>query len=98
MRNLHYLAGMLILYPCLLLADNPSQDFSEFGFDELMQMEITSVSKKSEKLSKEDEIIINLRNGRQMPVKKQRIIWQDGRKEKQGKLKNARQMTSTEGA
>ena len=51
MSNLNYLAGLFTLFPCLLLADSPSQDLAELGFDELMQMEVTSVSKKSEKLS-----------------------------------------------
>ncbi|MFT6984355.1 MAG: iron complex outermembrane receptor protein [Psychromonas sp.] len=51
MGKLIYLAGIFTLFPSLILADSPSQDLSELGFDELMQMEVTSVSKKSEKLS-----------------------------------------------
>ena len=51
MRNFIYLAGMLTFLPYQVLADNSLQDLSELDFEQLMQMEVTSVSKKSEKLS-----------------------------------------------
>ena len=51
MRNINYLAWLLTLFSFVAVAESPSQDLAELGFDELMQIEITSVSKKSEKLS-----------------------------------------------
>ncbi|WP_372880953.1 TonB-dependent receptor plug domain-containing protein [Psychromonas sp.] len=51
MKNFNYLAGLCIAVPLFSFADPTAQDFSEMGFDELMQIEVTSVSKKSEKLS-----------------------------------------------
>ncbi|WP_051303243.1 TonB-dependent receptor plug domain-containing protein [Psychromonas aquimarina] len=51
MRNINYLTALLSLFSCLVLADNETSDLADLDFDELMQIEITSVSKKSEKLS-----------------------------------------------
>jgi iron complex outermembrane receptor protein len=44
-------AFLFVLIPSLVMAESPSQTLSELDFDELMQLKITSVSKKSEKLS-----------------------------------------------
>ena len=51
MNKLSYLFGVLFFLPLVCVADTLEQDFTEISFDELMQMEITSVSKKNEKLS-----------------------------------------------
>jgi iron complex outermembrane receptor protein len=51
MNKYHYLLGMLFFLPLVSVADTLEQDFTEISFDELMQIEITSVSKKNEKLS-----------------------------------------------
>jgi iron complex outermembrane receptor protein len=42
---------LFVLIPSLVMASSPSQTLSELDFDELMQLKITSASKKSEKLS-----------------------------------------------
>ncbi|WP_019614403.1 TonB-dependent receptor plug domain-containing protein [Psychromonas ossibalaenae] len=51
MKNINYLTVLLSLFSCLVQAENETNDLAELDFDELMQIEITSVSKKSEKLS-----------------------------------------------
>jgi len=51
MKKSNYFPGLCALVPLLTFANTATQDFSDLGFDELMQIEITSVSKKSEKLS-----------------------------------------------
>ena len=51
MNKQHFLFGIFLLFPILNFVNAAEQDFTEIGFDELMQMEITSVSKKNEKLS-----------------------------------------------
>ena len=51
MKNLNYLAGLCSLFPLFIFAETAVSDFSELALDELMQIEVTSVSKKSEKLS-----------------------------------------------
>tara|TARA_R110001583_G_scaffold21088_4_gene80284 strand:- start:19527 stop:21521 length:1995 start_codon:yes stop_codon:yes gene_type:complete len=42
---------LFALIPSMVMAESESQTLSELDFDELMQLKITSVSKKSEKLS-----------------------------------------------
>ncbi|WP_413700487.1 hypothetical protein ACLKMH_00920 [Psychromonas sp. KJ10-10] len=42
---------LLAFLPSVVMADDISDPFSELDFDQLMQLKITSVSKKSEKLS-----------------------------------------------
>ena len=51
MNKQYFLFGIFLLFPLLNFVNATEQDFTEIGFDELMQMEITSVSKMNEKLS-----------------------------------------------
>ena len=51
MNKHYYLFAIFIFLPLVSFANVVDQDFTEINFDELVQMEITSVSKKNEKLS-----------------------------------------------
>lgn len=51
MNYIKWLAISLTLFPFYSYADNSDQDFTDIDFDELMKIEVTSVSKKNEKLS-----------------------------------------------
>ena len=51
MKRARYFVGLVSLFPLLSQAEVQEQDFFELSFDELTQVEVTSVSKKSEKLS-----------------------------------------------
>ncbi|WP_137297833.1 TonB-dependent receptor [Psychromonas sp. SP041] len=51
MNYIKWLAISLTLFPFYSYADNSEQDFTDIDFDELMKIEVTSVSKKNEKLS-----------------------------------------------
>ena len=51
MNYIKWLALSLTLLPFYSYADNSEQDFTDIDFDELMKIEVTSVSKKNEKLS-----------------------------------------------
>ena len=51
MNNINKIASLLILFPFFVSASESLNALADLDFDELIQMEITSVSKKSEKLS-----------------------------------------------
>ena len=51
MNYIKWLAISLTLFSFYSYADNSDQDFTDIDFDELMKIEVTSVSKKNEKLS-----------------------------------------------
>jgi len=53
MSKLHKLFILLTLFPLLVTAKESSDELADldFGFDQLMELEVTSVSKKNEKLS-----------------------------------------------
>lgn len=50
-KVINWLAGAMILMPMWSFSDIQENDFTDIKFDDLMQIEVTSVSKKSEKLS-----------------------------------------------